>query len=207
MLRTVYEIYGDSLVRLQAPDGWVRLACRGSRIILRHASCPTPIFVEPLPQLENVDAWIDGLVFGGKRVSGHQRSSDPEAQRFVLTLSSRNGSLERANRIQRVRSSAKTSGMWVVASVDLDGDRKRGRLLGSIFPPLTDAQNLPSGSGFRQYLENNQRNKQDERSGPGFNLKLPRLNAVADFSEGRFLVHDEHDEALGWMTVERSQFM
>ncbi|MGC2577823.1 MAG: hypothetical protein WA376_09605, partial [Terrimicrobiaceae bacterium] len=51
--------------------------------------------------------------------------------------------------------------------------------------------------------KNNQRNKQDERSGPEFKLKLPRLNAVADFSEGRFLVHDEHDEALGWMTVEQ----
>ena len=51
-------------------------------------------------------------------------------------------------------------------------------VVGSLAPyflPLTDAQNLPSGSGFRQYLENNQRNKQDERSGPGFNLKLPSL--------------------------------
>ena len=51
--------------------------------------------------------------------------------------------------------------LHVVASPDTT---HRGRLLGSIFPPLTDAQNLPSGSGFRHGFENNQRNKQDEQT-------------------------------------------
>ena len=78
-------------------------------------------------------------------------------------------------------------------------------MVGSLAPyflPLPTLKTCPVARGSDS-IENNQRNKQDERSGPGFNLKLPRLNAVADFSEGRFLVHDEHDEALGWMTASK----
>ena len=72
-------------------------------------------------------------------------------------------------------------------------------MVGSLAPyflPLPTLKTCPVARGSDMVSKNNQRNKQDERSGPEFKLKLPRLNAVADFSEGRFLVHDEHDEAL-----------
>ena len=82
--------------------------------------------------------------------------------------------------------------LHVVASPDTT---HRGRLLGSIFPPLTDAQNLPSGSGFRQYRE--QSTQQARRAlGSGIQPEAPSLERGCGLLEGRFLVHDEHDEAL-----------
>ena len=200
MLRTVYDV-GEAHVRLQAPEGWVRLSQRGPRIVLRDPSCPTPLFVEPLPDAGDVDSWIVQLAGAGKRITGFQRSDAPDARRFVLTWTSRETPVERAYRIERVPSYRAAAGVWVAASIDLDGDRKRYKLLGAVFPHPSPAPQLSGEPGIRQYFEDDQRSPEGARTGPGYTLRLPRFHTIRDASDRRFLVH-VHDEPLAWMTIE-----
>src|SRR5688572_26262511 len=120
MPRTICDL-GDAHIRLQAPDHWMQVEARGSRVILSDAGCSTPIFLEPLPTVEAVDTWIAALVTRKSRLHGHQECSKPDARRFVLTITSREGTVERAYQLQRVPSS-RSMLVWVAASIDLDGE-------------------------------------------------------------------------------------
>jgi hypothetical protein len=189
MPRTICDL-GDAHIRLQAPDGWMQVEARGSRVILSNPGCSTPIFVEPLPAVEAIDPWIAALVTRKARLTGHQECSKPDARRFVLTITSREGTIERAYHLQRVPSSRSTR-IWVAASIDLDGDASRAQLLAQVFPGVKQVSNVSNESGLRVYIE-----------AEGFTLKLRRAYSVAEAAELRFLLR-EGEAPFGWLTYGR----
>jgi hypothetical protein len=189
MPRTICDL-GDAHIRLQAPDHWMQVEARGSRVILSDAGCSTPIFLEPLPTVEAVDTWIAALVTRKSRLHGHQECSKPDARRFVLTITSREGTVERAYQLQRVPSS-RSMLVWVAASIDLDGEASRAQLLAQVFPGVKQVSNVANDSGLRQYIE-----------AEGFTLKLPRTHSVAEAAELRFQLR-EGEALFGWLRCGR----
>jgi hypothetical protein len=186
MPRTICDL-GDAHIRLQAPDHWMQVEERGSRVVLRDAGCSTPIFLEPLPAVAAVDPWIAALVTRKTGIRGHQECSTPDARRFVLTITGSEGTVERAYHLQCVPSSRSTL-VWVAASIDLDGDPSRARLLAQVFPGVTQVPNVADGSGLRQYIE-----------ADGYTVKLPRGYSVAEAEELRFQLR-EGTAMFGWLT-------
>ena len=168
----------------------MQVEARGSRVILSDAGCSTPIFLEPLPTVEAVDTWIATLVTRKSRLNGHQECAKPDARRFVLTITSREGTVERAYHLQRVPST-RSKLVWVAASIDLDGDASRVQLLAQVFPGVKQVSNVASDSGLRQYIE-----------ADGFTLKLPRTHSVAEAAELRFQLR-EGEAPFGWLTCGR----
>jgi hypothetical protein len=189
MPRTICDL-GDAHIRLQAPDRWMQVEARGSRVILSDASCSTPIFLEPLPTVEAIDAWIAALVTRKSRLHGHQQCSKPDARRFVLTITSRQGTVERAYHLQRVPST-RAMPVWVAASIDLDGDGSRAQLLAQVFPGVKQVSNVADDSGLRQYVE-----------AEGFTLKLPRAHSVAEADGLQFRLR-EGETLFGWLRCGR----
>jgi hypothetical protein len=185
MPRTICDL-GDAHIRLQAPEGWMQVEPRGSRVILSDAGCSAPIFLEPLPTVEAVDTWIAALVTRKNRLHDHRECSKPDARRFVLTITSREGVVARAYHLQRVPSS-RSRLVWVAASIDLDGDASRAQLLAQVFPGVTQVPNVADDSGLRQYIE-----------AEGFTLKLPRTHSVAAAADERFQLR-EGEALFGWL--------
>jgi hypothetical protein len=185
MIRTVFDV-GDAHVRLQAPEAWPTLEPRGTRVILHDPAASSAIFVEPLANVGDPTAWIARLADGGRRITALQRSSAPEAFRLVVSFTSRGVPIERAYWIERVPSQRVKSGVWVAASVDLDGDRKRGRLLGAVFPRGAPAPQLSGESGVRQYIEDDQRAADGSSQGPGFTVRLPSAHSVRQATSSGF---------------------
>ena len=185
MTRAICDL-GDAHIRLQAPDGWMLVEPRGLRVVLSDPSCSTPMFVEPLPAVEHIDQWIGALVTKKTRLAGHQACSKPDGRRFVLTIQAREGSVERAYHLQRVPSS-RSQRIWVAASIDLDGDAARARLLDQVFPGVARVSNVSDESGLRQFIE-----------AEGYTLKLPRAQSVAEATEMRFLLR-EGEATFGWL--------
>jgi hypothetical protein len=201
MPRTVCDL-GDHHVRLQAPDGWMQIEQRGARVVLRDPSCAAPIFLEPLPATIDVDSWIAALVTRKATVDRHQVAANGTARRFVLTMRTSGGVIERAYQLQRVASS-RSARAWVAASIDLDGDAARRQLLAQLFPGSSGTPNVSDGSGLRQFIEDAPRAVAGWPGSPGFTLKLPRAHTIADASSLRVLLR-EGDAPFGWLTCGRT---
>jgi len=200
MARTVYDL-GDHHVRMQAPDGWMQVEQRGGRVVLKDPTCAAPLFLEPLPATAAVDTWIKALVTTKVTLDRHQESSDGSARRFVLTMRTSGGVIDRAYQIQRVEWT-RSIRPWVAASIDLDGDTARRQLLAQVFPGVSGTLNVTEGSGLRQFIEDGPRAVAGWPDSPGFTLKLPRGHTVAEASALRLLLR-AGDAPFGWLTCGR----
>jgi hypothetical protein len=199
MIRSVYDV-GEAHVRLQAPEGWVVLEPRGERVILHDPTGLSPIFVEPLPGVADPETWIERLAHRDKQMTGLQRSATGNGFRLTLSWTSGGARVERAYRIQCVPSHRQKAGVWVAASVDLDGHRIRNRLLGAVFPHLTPAPQLSGEPGLRQYIEDDQRFPDGSATGPGFTLRLPPAHIVRGVTPAGFDIHAD-GTAVGTLWV------
>lgn len=195
MFRTVFDL-AEHQVRLQAPDGWTRLQRRADRIVLRDTECPTPIFVEPLPRVTDVDDWIRRFVRPSTHVTRYQRDADGDARRFVLTAA---GKPERGYCVRRVRSSQRPAAHWISASIDVDGERGRLRRLTDVFPPAGSAVNVAGEGHVRQYLEFDPQSG-GSASSPGWTLTLPAEHSIREREDDSFLIYTG-EARFGWMTL------
>ena len=195
VFRTVFDL-AEHQVRLQAPEGWTRLQRRADRIVLRDLACPTPIFVEPLPRVSDVDDWIRRFSAPLTAVTRYQRTADGEARRFVVTGT---GNLERGYCVRRVRSSQRSAALWISASIDIEGERGRLRRLTDVFPPAGFALNVVGEGHVRQYLECGPQSA-ESASGPGWTLKLPAEHSIREREDDSFLIYTG-EARFGWMTL------